>query len=112
VISLQPNLQSQNFNIKAVAVTPGFANTDIFKFASPFMTWITAPLRWATLKPAEDGGAELVYAAIAKNAHGVYFGERNPTHSTEHAMNKELSGDLWKYTENVVNNIINTTEKK
>lgn len=106
IITLNANQSNQKFNLTATAVTPGFANTNIFKFAPSFMTNLTAPLRYFTLKTADDGGSELLYAAIAEKGHGVYYGEKKPTASSDYATNKELSNDLWKLTDSIVQKIV------
>jgi NAD(P)-dependent dehydrogenase (short-subunit alcohol dehydrogenase family) len=84
------------------AVTPGFTNTNIFRFSSSFAQYVSYPLRAAMLKSVDKGGAELVYAASQAGVTGRYFGEHMEVSSSEAAKSVSLGSALWTLTESVV----------
>jgi NAD(P)-dependent dehydrogenase (short-subunit alcohol dehydrogenase family) len=89
------------------AMTPGITNTDLPRHLSPFMAYLTYPLRTLFLKSAADGGSEIVYAASQSDGtSGKYFGEHQEVQSSSHAKSEELGKAMWEETEIILQHLI------
>eukprot|EP01031_Cornospumella_fuschlensis_P029664 gene29664-35807_t len=104
LIKIKPEAigKDKKLQLSAVAVTPGFTNTNIFKFTSPWVNFFSSPFRSLTLKSAEEGGGEIVHAATTPLAHGKYFGEHRVISPSPTALNQDLAKALWLHTETVL----------
>ena len=91
------------------AVTPGFTNTDIFRFSPAIFRILSAPLRPLLLKSATVGGSELVYACSQGGINGTYFGEHMEVPSSETAKSEKVGGAMWKTTEALVRKFTGTS---
>lgn len=54
-------------DIKVHAVTPGFCNTNLSRYANPVLLFLTAPIRPLFIRSSEDGALPVLYAATGSS---------------------------------------------
>ena len=75
-------------------------NTDLSRFAPPWLRWLSAPVRWAALRTPEAGADTPVWLcasddADAAQAHGGYFYDRQRITASDAASDAATAAALW-----------------
>jgi NAD(P)-dependent dehydrogenase (short-subunit alcohol dehydrogenase family) len=94
--SLARSLEGSNISINSI--TPGWANTGLFRNASPFVK-ISASLLAMSPRKAAKGPVHLATTGELKHVSGEYFAGMNRQKSSAASYDEHLADELWKKSE-------------
>lgn len=92
----------------ACAVHPGVIHTNLARHIGLAADLVMPILSAAVLKSVDQGAATETFAAVhpdARNHHGEYLADCNPSETTPEGRDMELASRLWEETEEIVENV-------
>jgi len=107
---LQKRLNQGNFDVRVVAVHPGWVRTKIYGYIQEIYFWrvfftLIKPFTYYFWKSPLEGAQTSLYCALEnhdKLIPGCYYADCKPGNVSPRALNEEDSRRLWEVSENLI----------